>query len=411
MYNHPFFRCIGFLILFLMCSCSSTSQKDQIEFLDNKADSLLLGTPDLVLPLDSRVESLGDRALLSVKERNGMFYLLDGQSKKLYSISSGGNTEYVIDRVGRGPGEYLNILDFDVSKDNSEIMKKIALELNRMINTSNFEKNKNEYGINLFANNAYTLNKMYNYISLKLLNIIYSVFYLGDNYYNAIFNKLKIGLLISELFVNQLETLSLFLNFDNIDISILNNYMAEVKIRLGFIESISSLPKNFDDIKMQFLQSDFINYIFKYMIDDMRYFRTNSKKLTLEFIQYKNSFPLRNEAMTFLDIIFKKYYDIKKRTETDCFIFDEIIRNVKVFHLVQNQLSIIKTKIKGNEVLSVLGFFNMVLKNNEREIIKIMNSENAKDYFIYALQKETHLKKMFPLIVEYISKLQAGIEK
>ena len=296
-------------------------------------------------------------------------------------------------------------------KDNSEIMKKIALELNRMINTSNFEKNKNEYGINLFANNAYTLNKMYNYISLKLLNIIYSVFYLGDNYYNAIFNKLKIGLLISELFVNQLETLSLFLNFDNIDISILNNYMAEVKIRLGFIESISSLPKNFDDIKMQFLQSDFINYIFKYMIDDMRYFRTNSKKLTLEFIQYKNSFPLRNEAMTFLDIIFKKYYDIKKRTETDCFIFDEIIRNVKVFHLVQNQLSIIKTKIKGNEVLSVLGFFNMVLKNNEREIIKIMNSENAKDYFIYALQKETHLKKMFPLIVEYISKLQAGIEK
>ena len=296
-------------------------------------------------------------------------------------------------------------------KDNSETMKNIAKELNRMVNTSNLEKNKNKYGINLFADSSYTLNKMNNYISLKLLNIIYSIFYLGDNYYNAIFNKLKIGLLISELFINQLETLSLFLNFDNIDISILNNYMAEVKIRLGFIESISSLPKNFDDIKMQFLQSDFINYIFKYMIDDIRYFRTNSKKLTLEFMQYKNSFPLRNEAMAFLDIIFRKYYNVQKRTETDCFIFDEIIRNVKVFHLVQNQLTIIKTKIKGNEVLSVLGFFNMVLKNNEREIIKIMNSQNAKDYFIYALQKETHLKKLFPLVVEYISKLQAGIEK
>ena len=77
---------------------------------------------------------------------------------------------------------------------------------------------------------------MNNYISLKLLNIIYSIFYLGDNYYNAIFNKLKIGLLISELFINQLETLSLFLNLDNIDISILNNYMAEVKISLSFID-------------------------------------------------------------------------------------------------------------------------------------------------------------------------------
>ena len=162
---------------------------------------------------------------------------------------------------------------------------------------------------------------------------------------------------------------------------------------------------------MQFLQSEFINYIFKYMLDDKRYFKTNSNKLTLEFMKYKNSFPLRNEAMAFLDIVFKKFYNIQKRTDTDCFIFDEIIRNVKVFHLVQNQLSIIRTKIKGNEVLSVLGFFNMVLKNNEREIIKIMNSENAKDYFVYALQKETYLKKMFPLIVEYINKVQAGIEK
>ena len=53
----------------------------------------------------------------------------------------------------------------------------------------------------------------------------------------------------------------------------------------------------------------------------------------------------------------------------------------------------------------------MVLKNNEREIIKIMNLENSSDYFIYALQKETYLKKMFPLIVEYINKVQAGIEK
>ena len=53
----------------------------------------------------------------------------------------------------------------------------------------------------------------------------------------------------------------------------------------------------------------------------------------------------------------------------------------------------------------------MVLKNNEREIIKIMNSENSSDYFVYALQKETHLKKIFPLIVEYISKVQDGIEK
>jgi hypothetical protein len=296
-------------------------------------------------------------------------------------------------------------------KENAENMKKLILEINKMSVVPLSEKNKSELRMNMFGNNMYIWNKIYNFISIQLLNIIYHIFSLGDNYYNTILNKLKIGILLSELFICQLETLSLFLEQENVDISILNNYMTEVKIRLGLIETISMLPKTFDDIKMQFLQSEFINYIFKYMIDDNRKFKTNSKKLSLDFLPYKSSYPMRNEAIVILDIIFKKYYNKKMKTETDSFIFDEVIRNVKVFHLVQNQLAIIKTKIKGDEVLSVLGFFNMVLSNNEREIIKIMNSQNAKDYFIYALQKETSLKKTFPYIVEYIDKVQAGIEK
>ena len=267
-------------------------------------------------------------------------------------------------------------------KENTDNMKQLVVEMNKMTVVPKDEKNKNELKINVFGNSVYNVNKMYNYISIKLLNIIYTIFSLGDNYYNVIFNKMKIGILLSDLFISQLETLSLFLVQDNIDISILNNYMAEVNIRIKLIETISMLPKTFDEIKMQFLQSDFINYIFKYMIDDNRKFRTSSKKLALEFLAYKSSFPMRNEAIVILDIIFKKYYNLKKRTETDCFIFDEIIRNVKVFHLVQNQLAIIKTKIKGNEVLSVLEFFNMILSNNEREIIKIMNLEKGSMFLI-----------------------------
>ena len=296
-------------------------------------------------------------------------------------------------------------------KENNEIMKKLVVEINKMSAVPAIEKNKPESRLNYFGDSIYNLNKIYNYLSIQLLNIIYTIFSLGDSYYNAIFTKMKIGILLSELFVIQLETLSLFMTQENIDISMLNNYLAEVKIRLGLIETISLLPKAFDDIKMQFLQSDFINYIFKFMIDDNRKFKTCSKKLPLDFLPYKSSFPMRNEALVFMDIFFKKYYNLKKRTDTDCFIFDEIIRNVKVFHLIHNQLAIIKTKIKGDEVISVLGFFNMVLSNNEREIIKIMNEENAKDFFIYALQKETYLKKSFPFIVQYIDKVQAGIEK
>ena len=288
--------------------------------------------------------------------------------------------------------------------ENNRLMKETIIKINELIIRQPLNsKNKNNYQTNYFGSTTYTLNKIYNYICLKMMNIIYKIFAQKDYYYFNIFNKIQFGTVLNEIFKNQLETISLFLDQENVDLSILENYQSEAEIRFGLFSTLLDLPKKYDDIKMQFLQSDFINFLFKSMIEDNRKFKTATKKI-------KSFYPLRNEAVSFIDIIFRKYYSDDK-SETDCFIFDEVVRNVKVFHLVQNQLAIIKTKIKGDEVLSVLKLFNMILKNNEREIIKIMNVENAKDYFIFALQKETVLKKRFPYIVEYISKVQAGIEK
>ena len=66
--------------------------------------------------------------------------------------------------------------------------------------------------------------------------------------------------------------------------------------------------------------------------------------------------------------------------------------------------------IKGNEVLSSLAFFNMIISNNEREIIKSMNLLNASDYFLYSIQKDSSIKKLYPFITEYINKVEKGIE-
>ena len=312
-------------------------------------------------------------------------------------------------------------------RDNNLTMKDIIIKINKMTvaktDKNYFNKSRatriqeiskekeDPYIPNLFGNKSYTLQKLYNYITIKMLNIIYIIFSQNDPFYNKIFEKIKFGVLISELFKIQYETISLFLNQENIDISVLDNYMAEVRIRLGIFENMMKLPKKFDDIKMQFIENDFINYIFKNMIFDFRKFKTEFKKLTLEFLSFKSSYILRAEALSFLNIIFKKNNNINGRTKIDCFIFDEVIRNIRVFNFVQNELNLIKKKVKGNEVLSSLGFFNMILSNNERDIIKIMNLENAIDYFIYAIQKDNSIKKLYPFIPEYIKKVQRGIEK
>ena len=308
-------------------------------------------------------------------------------------------------------------------RDNNLTMKDLIIKINKMniakTNKNYFEKNhpkeiskeKEESIIpNLFGNKSYTLQKLYNYISIKLLNIIYIIFSQNDIYYNKLFEKVKFGVLLSELFKIQYDTISLFLNQENIDTSILDNYMAEVKIRLGLFETMIKLPKQYDDIKLQFLQTDFINYMFKHMIYDFRKFKTDYKKLTLEFLSFKTSYILRAEAISFLNIIFKRNNNINGRTKLDCFIYDEIIRNIKVYNFISNELTLIKKRGKGNEVLSSLAFFNMIISNNEREIIKSMNLLNASDYFVYAIQKDNTIKKLYPFVIEYINKVEKGIE-
>ena len=244
-----------------------------------------------------------------------------------------------------------------------------------------------------------------------MINIILIIFRENDDYYNNIFLKVKFGSIVSDLFKTQYETLSLFLNMDYIDTSILDNYMAECRLRIEVFQNIINLDAQFDDIKMQFLQNEFINFMFNNLIYDMRKFKTDFKKLSIEFLPYKESFPIRTEAISLLNIIIRKFHNEENRTEIDCFIYDEVIRNVKISHMVNNELAIIKNKIKGLEVMSVMSLFNIILSNDDREIIKIMNLENAKNYFIYAIQKDTNIKKLYPIIVEYVNKVEAGIER
>ena len=315
------------------------------------------------------------------------------------------------------------ILNF-ISKirENSLNMKNLVIKINRMVvaKTKNSQKEdlytvknlnkKPEKAQNPLGDKYYTLQKIYNFLGIKLMNIILMIFGENDEYYLDIFKKINFGSVVSNMFKIQYETLSLFLEQDNIDISILDNYMGENRLRIDIFNTIIDLTEKYDEIKYQILQSDFITFLFNDMIFDMRKFHTEYKKLSLEFLAYKNSFPLRAEALNIINLIMKKYNNLNKRTEKDIFTYDELIRNIKSNNMIKMELNLIKNKVKGDEVNSVLSFFNIILANEDRQLINMMNIENCINYFNYAFNKDIELKKLYPLIVDYIKKVEMGIE-
>ena len=227
------------------------------------------------------------------------------------------------------------ILNF-ISKirENSLNMKNLVIKINRMVvaKTKNSQKEdlytvknlnkKPEKAQNPLGDKYYTLQKIYNFLGIKLMNIILMVFGENDEYYLDIFKKINFGSVVSNMFKIQYETLSLFLEQDNIDISILDNYMGENRLRIDIFNTIIDLTEKYDEIKYQILQSDFITFLFSDMIFDMRKFHTEYKKLSLEFLAYKNSFPLRAEALNIINIIINKYNNLNKKTEKDIFTYD-----------------------------------------------------------------------------------------
>ncbi len=52
----------------------------------------------------------------------------------------------------------------------------------------------------------------------------------------------------------------------------------------------------------------------------MRKFITDYKIISLDFLTYKDQFPLRAEAQSYVNIIIKKFHNLNQRTENDLYI-------------------------------------------------------------------------------------------
>src|SRR5690242_12858047 len=108
------------------------------------------------------------------------------------------------------------------------------------------------------------------------------------------------------------------------------------------------------------------------MMHDFRQFYTNFAKLSMEFLVFKENFPMRMEALSFINLIIKK-----NGINWNNYIYDEMVKNMKKHHLLQAELMVIKNSIKGLKVHSVFLFFSIIILNRENELIDLMVSYNC----------------------------------
>lgn len=132
---------------------------------------------------------------------------------------------------------------------------------------------------------------------------------------------------------------------------------------------------------------------------DFRRFYTSFKKLSVEFLIFKESYPIRMEVMAFIHMILKK-----ASFKGNNMIYDETIKNIKKYYLIQRELNTIKSTIKGKKVQSVFLFLSVILNNKNQDLLTILEQENAFEYLSYAMQKDSKLVMLYPTVLEYLEK-------
>ena len=88
--------------------------------------------------------------------------------------------------------------------------------------------------------------------------------------------------------------------------------------------------------------------------------------------------------MAFIHMILKKV-----SFKGNSLIYDETIKYIKKYYLIQKELNIIKNVVKGKKVNSVFLFLSVILNNKNQDLMTILEQENAIEYLSYAMQKDS----------------------
>lgn len=186
-----------FILLVIICGCTQSNLDRQIETiyvdLNHQSDSLRNIPADTLfrsakyIPLETTDSSLLSE-ISKIKIHNNNYYILDCSLKSLVVFDANGKFIHKLNKVGRGPGEYLSLEDFVVYNDTlyvlSSASQKIIVcdlrfnpikDIKTEAYSSNLAVNNDKiYVFNNFRsndlNNFYVINKNSNDIEKRFFN-------------------------------------------------------------------------------------------------------------------------------------------------------------------------------------------------------------------------------------------------
>lgn len=210
---------------------------------------------------------------------------------------------------------------------------------------------------------------------------------------NITLGKFKFGLEFSrQLSLQYIRLIHIIINHTE-PLHLLQYYPPSRQIRLATFFNLLQYP----NLQMQFLDTNFMEMLVKDFLTDYKVLSAKFNKLNLEFLPFRDTPPVRCEAINIIMIIIKE----KKKCKL---VYDDLLLHIQRYKTIQNEVLNVQT---SNPVIQSTAFelLQAFISSGEQQLEYLMMQSNAKSVFNSIIQTDSQIGTKFPVIYDYTIKL------
>ena len=177
-------------------------------------------------------------------------------------------------------------------------------------------------------------------IGAILQNILYQLVRKNSRFLNRLLVEANFGFVFGEQLVLEYDFIRHCIDNKIESLVLIDSYVKKNEIRLNTFEYL--LRSDEPTLKDQLVQSAFIDMLFRDYIADFREFNIQFSKIDLEFLAFRQSFPIRLECISIVNTA------IMLRPEAPR-VFSEFVMYSRRHFLVKEELDMLRRGRLGNK--------------------------------------------------------------
>ena len=206
---------------------------------------------------------------------------------------------------------------------------------------------------------------------------------------NILLGKLKFGIVFAEHLEMQYSRLVRVISRYTEPLHVLKYYSTNSEIRLATFCNLLQ----FTNLQGQFLESGFMEVLVRDFLTDYQVLTARFNKLSLEFLPFRNTPPVRAEAINLIIIILKEKIKCKV-------VYDDMILQLQRHATVQNE---VMNSMSSNATIqaTAMELLQAFISSEDQQLECLLMQCNAKDTFRNIIQAEPEIRMRFPVISNY----------